>query len=138
MKTLSLGKVQSRRGTCLDFIVSGKSLLLEFERRGYDLLPGLVGGDREATDVAMRAQLFCEEPGGAPSGRVGLYFCPLCGDYGCGTITARIERDGNAVIWSDFVYENGYDEEVIALERLGPFRFDWQHYRDVLLARPVT
>lgn len=36
-----------------------------------------------------------------PPRRVGLYGC-ACGIFGCGTLTARIERHGDQVVWRDF------------------------------------
>jgi len=136
MKKLSLGKVRTRtRGECLDFLISGKSILLELERRGMDFVPRL-GTDLVPTDVETRSTLLVETDGDTPSGRVALYVCPECGDYGCGVVSAKIERDGDTVVWSEFGQENNYDDEFHPLARIGPYRFEWNDYRQAVCSRP--
>jgi len=61
------------------------------------------------------------------SGRVLLYMCPECGDIGCGAYSAKIARDHGTYTWSDFAYENGY-EDPRPLEGIGPFVFSSSQY----------
>lgn len=63
--------------------------------------------------------------------------CPECGDLDCGTISVAISRDGEAIVWEEFGFENTYEAEVRRnrLEDVGPFRFDARAYFEIL--RPV-
>ena len=103
------------------------------ERHGYELLPRL-GGDIVPVDMEVRSLLFCEFAGDTPSGRVALHICPECGDFGCGVVSVKIRKDGDTVEWSEFGYENDYDGEFFPIERLGPFRFDWNEYSESLIS----
>jgi hypothetical protein len=132
MKTLEINWFFSkRRGKRLDFFVSGKSLLKEIERRGYDLVPRL-GSDLLPIDSVTRDLLLLEMAGDTPSGRVALYICPECGDIGCGVVSVKISRDRSDIVWSDLVWENNYDNNLVTLEKLGPFRFNEEDYRSIL------
>jgi len=132
MKTLAIEKVQSCRhyGT-MDFVISGRSLLKEIERREYDYIPRL-GSDFSPTDIGLREELLLEKTGYLSSGRVALYICK-CGDYECGVISTKIFREGNHIIWSDFGYENECDKEFLLFDRIGPFRFEEKKYRQIVL-----
>jgi len=88
---------------------------------------GLVSIDHET-----RSHLLLEKKDDLPSGRVALYTCP-CGDYACGVVSVRVELDGTHIVWSDFRYENTYDDEFISLKKLGPFRFEETAYRDTVM-----
>ena len=58
--------------------------------------------------------------------RVPLFVCAECGDFACGTITARVSRTKLGVQWSDFTYENGFD--AASEFDIGPFEFEWASY----------
>jgi hypothetical protein len=58
--------------------------------------------------------------------RVPLFVCAECGDFACGTITARVSRTKLGMLWSDFRYENGFDADT-ELD-IGPFEFEWASY----------
>jgi len=133
MKTLTIEAIRSQKySAILDFCVSGRSLLKEIERRkGCDFVSRL-GSELEPTDVRTRDALLLEKTDDLSSGRVVLYTCP-CGDFGCGVISAKIIREGKHIIWSDFGYENEFDDELILLERLGPFRFEEEQYRQAIM-----
>jgi hypothetical protein len=49
----------------------------------------------------------------------------LCGDAGCGAVSARVHRDEREVVWDHFRWRHGR-----ALPHLGPFRFDATEYID--------
>jgi hypothetical protein len=132
MKTLDIRWTQSkRRGKCLDFFVSGRSLLKEIERRGHDLVPRL-GSELLPIDSKTRNLLLLESTGDTPSGRVALYVCPLCGDYGCGVISVKVTREGTDILWREFGRENDWDNEFFPIEKLGPFSFSEEKYRHTL------
>ena len=132
MKTLTFEKVQSlRHSGIMDFVLSGRSLLKEIERREYDYVPRL-GSEFSPTDVDLREELLLEKTGYLSSGRVALYICK-CGDCECGVISAMIMREGDHIIWSDFGYENESDGELLLFDRIGPFRFEEKQYRQMVL-----
>lgn len=132
MKVLTFEKVPSKRySVLLDFVVSGKSVLAELDRRGYDLVPRVTDG-LVPVEQTTRANLLLEEDDKLQEGRVALYTCS-CGDYGCGVISVMIEKDGRHFVWSDFRFENDHDDEFTALEKLGPFRFNEKAYRDTIM-----
>jgi hypothetical protein len=137
MKTLEIGWSSSKKyGKLLDFLVSAKSLLTELERRGMDVVPRL-GAASIPVDFKTRDLLLLTCRGDMPSGRVALYICPLCGDYGCGVVSAKIYRENSSFIWSDFAWETNYENKLYYLEKLGPFRFVEGQYRDALAVRSV-
>jgi hypothetical protein len=55
---------------------------------------------------------------------------------GCGGTTVDIKLHGDAIVWSRFGYQNDYDEnlETESFQQYGPFRFDFDDYRAVLLS----
>ncbi len=135
MKNLSIMEIRSkRRGALRDFAISGRPLLPGFERQGFDLVPR-IGNGLVPIDIETQSLLLCERSGDTPSGRVALYICPLCGDYGCGVISAKIEKDAGSIVWSEFGYENDYYGEFHPIERLGPFRFAFEDYQSVVGGR---
>ena len=130
VKRLEIDWVNSRRGRVLDFHISGRPLINRVERLGQDLVPA-IGSLEGPVETALRGRLREEGMGDLRSGRVALYVCPLCGDLGCGALAARVVRDGPDIIWQDFAMED--DAQVQKeIERLGPFRFDFEQYRDAL------
>jgi hypothetical protein len=132
MKTLKIGWSSStRRGKVLDFLISGKSILKVIEKRGFDMVPRL-GSALQPTDTSTRALLLLETDGDMPSGRVALYVCSECGGYGCGVVSVKISSDGSRFIWHNFVWETDYDDNVVPLEKLGPFEFDGNQYREAI------
>ena len=130
LKTLDIGWIEdSRRGRLLDFRVSGRSLFREIRKRGFDRLPRTTSNPNlPALDVETLEMLLLEGVGDTPSGRVALYLCP-CGDLGCDAVSVRIQRDGGDIVWDDFVWEVDYEDEILPLEGLGPFRFREDEYR---------
>lgn len=113
-------------------------MLLEMERHGYgDLRPRLWTG-LVPIDLETRSFLLCELEGDTPSGRVGLYHCPICFNYGCGVVSVRITRFDDDYVWSDFCFEEDVRDTCEPIERLGPFRFHGDDYRRTLVNGIVT
>ena len=132
MKNLEITWAYSkRRGKCLDFFVSGKSLLKEIERRGRDLVPRL-GTSLLPIESSLRDMLLLHSTADSPSGRVVLYVCSECGDFGCGVVSVKVNREGSDFVWSSFVYENDGENKAIELEKIGPFRFSADNYLSAL------
>lgn len=65
----------------------------------------------------------------APDKRTCLYICPECADFGCGAITAVIERVDECIVWRDFGFQNNYNQiQAADLEDVGPFEFNATEY----------
>ena len=55
-----------------------------------------------------------------------------CGEEGCGSVVARIRREGDQVLWDEFS-EGSEDEPSSRKLKLGPFRFDLEEYEHELV-----
>jgi hypothetical protein len=127
------GTFQSERNY-IDFIVDGESLT-EFARRvGYDLVSVLTREGLRKEVQRSHKRLMLEEAADFPNNRRSILVCGECGDLGCGALSVVIDSFGDSVTWSNFGYENTYEEQVRLekLESLGPFRFDLTKYRSAL------
>jgi len=72
-------------------------------------------------------------PSELPTGRCPIFICPECGDFGCGAVTAVIERDQTGYRWRDFVLESDYEDHPVAeYNDVGPFSFDATDYEPTL------
>ena len=130
VKHLDIDWILSKRGRVRDFHISGRPLVSRVERMGQDLVP-VTGNFEGPIENALRGRLLDEGMGDLPSGRVALYVCPLCGDLGCGALAVRVVRDGPDIIWQDFAMEDDA-QAVREIDRLGPFRFDFEQYKHAL------
>jgi hypothetical protein len=116
----------------LDFVVDGTSL---FERLGGGRIT-LLGWLAPEQQEQVVKQFMLQAPFVLAEGRMEMYVCHICGDIGCGTISAVIKRQGDRIIWSDFAFYGGYDydkpeEHTIrreGFEDIGPFIFDAEPY----------
>ena len=75
------------------------------------------GGLRPDADARFRQMLLLKQPSHLRSGRVPIFVCPECADYGCGVVTAAVAKDGDFAIWDSFATENNYSEEVHACSK---------------------
>lgn len=129
------GSTSAAARTSADFLIDGESLLLALVREdgGHsDFMGAFVLGHPESlADVAR--QLTLQVPPSSDSGRVLLYICPECGDIGCGAYSAKVTRDQETYSWSDFAYENGY-EDARSLAAVGPFVFEASQYEAAISA----
>lgn len=125
----------------LDFVVDGQSLRDRLEDEGGITLLGWLLPHHYAPYVG---ELLLTAPPSLPEGRVPIYVCPACADPGCGVLTAVIRREGDVVIWEDFVRFAAVHGEPGAYEvstspharrrheGVGPFRFDAASYEATL------
>jgi len=112
-----------------DFLVDGESLLaclVKMNGGHGDFMGCFVRGFAEAKAQAL-SELLLESDANFQQRRVGIYICPECGDIGCGRFSVMVERHADEVIWSEFAYENGYEEPYV-FEEIGPFRFETSQY----------
>lgn len=101
--------------TYFDFYVSDRRLLDLLGWSDADYITPLGWGQVKCQAYAV-AELLRKRKPTLATRRYQLYVCPECGDIGCGAVTARIEREGDLVVWRDFGFENDYEEP-----RLGEF-----------------
>lgn len=118
----------------LDFVINGASL---WERLGKarDMVSILcVEFSAEETAKAVN-RLLLSENANLPKDRRPLFVCSECGDLGCGTITAQVEKREGIVTWKNIGYENNYEDRVELDEysTVGPFTFEAVAYEQTLL-----
>jgi hypothetical protein len=133
-----LGTVTKRR-PFLDFTVNGQP---------FRSLVGLAEYGAEA--VSETTRLMDDWPDGALAqldallggqsdefgdGRVALLVCHLCGDVGCGAISAEVVLDSGLVEWRDLGWQNNYEPFNGSPVRPRSFRFVQRQYEAVL--RPM-
>jgi hypothetical protein len=116
-----------------DVIVDGASL---WELFGMPDMVSVLCSDfalPETLKAADRLLLTCDAD--LPNNRRSLFVCAECGDLGCGTVSVLVTRVADLLIWSDFGYENTYEEQVShePYENIGPFQFDRKDYECVFL-----
>ena len=118
-----------------DFTCNGDSLLAALTRGDGDHsnFLGCFARGWEALNEHSLKQLLRKEEPECESGRSLIYVCPECADIGCGAYGCKITKQGERYIWSDFAYENGY-EEAQPVIGLGPFEFDSDEYEKVIRA----
>jgi hypothetical protein len=117
----------------IDFLVDGESLLQTLVRLGgghSDFMGCFVKGYPEQNGKCVDKLLAHAKPD-TENGRVLLYICPECGDVGCGAYAARVTKTDEYYIWSDFAYENGY-EDAQPLDNIGPFNFERSVYENII------
>lgn len=119
----------------LDFVVDGVSLYETIGRRS-DLISTIWIDPPMALSEERKAvrRLLKLDPGDLPSDRVSLYICPECGDLGCGSISLHIQIADDEITWSDFGYENNYEDHIDreSYTSVGPFHFSRAVYEATL------
>jgi hypothetical protein len=119
------------RSHFLDFVVDGVSLRRTAHGEG-NLVTGL-NRSWWSQDPSAVAILLGRRP--APnldSGRIPLLVCGECGDLACGAVTVALDVGASEVTWSDFRWENGYEEAELVDSLVEPIRFDRAQYEAVL------
>jgi hypothetical protein len=116
-----------------DFTIDGNSLLemIAHKAGGHkDFLGCFARGWAKLNEHSLK-QLLLREAAELGTERRLIYVCPECADIGCGAYGCKIIKSGSTYIWSDFAYENGY-EEPSPIEDLGPFEFSADNYETVV------
>ena len=117
----------------LDFVIDGVPL----NRAVHQDISVLATDLDTAVFAAEVDQLLTRGAPSCDNGRHALYNCPLCGDLGCGAMSALIARDGAHIVWRDFAWQTNYEPEPAqTYPDIGPFTFDADAYTAVLLAAP--
>ena len=134
------------RRRLVDFSVDGVPLhrLVDEvpEGRAPGVVPPLDADDLWREQFVRR--LLGDLPPSARGGRVELAMCVVCGDLGCGSLTARLEVGADVVRWSELGWQTDqYDdeEEVEVLGRREPLpvatvsrlAFDRRRYEELLV-----
>ena len=118
----------------LDFVIDGESL---WEKVGRERDAVSVVCFEYAYEETVKAinRLLLTEKAVILRDRRSLFICSECGDFGCGAVTAFIERHGQWIVWRDFGYENDYEENIRLDEykHIGPYTFEWTKYESVFL-----
>jgi hypothetical protein len=127
------GSFQSER-EFLDFVVDGISLWQLCRSEGLDNISCVWLPDVYKPAVK---RLLLQEPADFPDGRVSLYVCAECGGIDCGAVAVLITQRENIVTWSDFAYQNDYDEamthQLDSFVTLDPVSFNINDYRNLLI-----
>ncbi|WP_163544016.1 hypothetical protein [Occultella kanbiaonis] len=128
--------------TLLEFVIDGHPL-----GEAPEIEECIARPDDQATDLGERMpgtaavqveRLLGIRPDTWEQGRVWLLFCPVCHDEGCGGVSAAIDRVGDWVIWSDFTWDNPFDQPLVRLQSLvrvsrQRFAFDATRYDALLM-----
>jgi hypothetical protein len=118
-----------------DFTIDGESLLnmLVDKAGGHKDYLGCFARGWENLNNHSLKQLLLKEAPETETGRSLIYVCPECADIGCGAYGCRIGKVNNTYVWSNFAYENGYEDPQV-IDGLGPFTFSVENYESVIQA----
>ncbi len=50
-------------------------------------------------------------PADFEDGRIGVLLCPVCGDTGCGVVSAKITAAADTITWEEFGWQDGITDE---------------------------
>ena len=115
------------RSHFLEFLIDGVSLRRTAHGEG-DLVTGLNRSWWSQDPSAVETLLGRRPAPDLESGRIPLLVCGECGDLACGAVTAALDMGPSEVTWSDFRWENGYDEPEPIDSLVVPIRFERGQY----------
>ena len=118
-----------------DYCVDDRSLH-EWLKVG-DFIPPF-GWLRPESDVRFRQMLLLKSPGNLTSGRVPLFVCAECADYGCGVLSAIVEKDSSCIIWRSFAFERDGEVRLLKDHRQPRLLFDKTAYWTAISQLPPT
>jgi hypothetical protein len=113
----------------LDFVVDGQTLS-ERLPAAHGMTTQLNRAWLATVPDAVQELLGHRAAPGIEPGRVALLVCQVCGDLGCGALTATLEFGTHAVTWGHFAWETGNAPAQPLLEP-PVLTFDVVSYRDV-------
>lgn len=90
----------------LDWVVGGEPLrssMIGVENMVTELNRPWLAQVPSSIDVLLGRSVSND---GLEVGRVPLFVCSVCGDYGCGVVTARLHVGDTTVDWADFRWED--------------------------------
>jgi hypothetical protein len=63
------------------------------------------------------------------NGYISIYVCPECGNEACGAVMMQIKEEQDCIIWSDFIWSDGWSE-IMPEDRytMPPIVFDRTNY----------
>ncbi len=114
-----------------DFLIDGKSLSEIIGIGDLDMVGIFADWSNEKYNKIAAKEILLEEKASLDSERFCIYVCPECGDVGCGAITIKISETDTSFIWSDFGYENDY-EEIREYKNIGPYEFEKEKYKELI------
>lgn len=128
----SLGRagVSGRPGATFDEFQVNRQPLSLFLPVGDRM--GVFGWRGAKEDRRSARQFMGREPSDFPDGRVPLYICPLCGDLGCGALSAKVSFQDGCVVWSDFGTQALGSELVLLEDPIRDLWFDRTAYESLL------
>src|SRR5262245_28285138 len=93
-----------------DFVVDGisvRSIWQDADSFGAVVADsvGVLGWGEPRFEAESVAKLQGNKQPDYPPNRVAMYVCPECGDLGCGAVTVAVNREAEAITWSDFRWE---------------------------------
>lgn len=93
-----------------DFWVNRKRLAVLLKSPESVTPFGWFGGEGDLERVAVFEDQFAKmllgrSPSDLCEGRVPLFICGICADYGCGAITCRVSLEPDLVVWDDFGWD---------------------------------
>lgn len=118
----------------LDLLIDGQSLW-EKVGRAEDTVSIFCREYALYESIKAVNRLLLTDEADFPNNRRSLFICAECGERACGAITALVQNEDGALVWSDFGFENTYEND-IQLEKykgLGPFAFDPESYSHAML-----
>jgi hypothetical protein len=127
--TLQDGKfLRSPESHYLDFVIDGASLSSLVQEGAPGLVTALnrpwLPGVPESVEVLLgRSQQPDLDPG-----RVPLLLCLMCGDLGCGMVTALLDVSETEVVWSSLRWEDGLQDPEPVAAADASFRFERNDY----------
>ncbi|WP_061232107.1 hypothetical protein [Leptospira noguchii] len=126
-KGLTSSSSYTTERSSLDFLINKKSLLNKLDKES-DLMGCFVKG---FDNLDIYKELLLLQLPKTDSGRSLIYICPECGDIGCGAYTCKITLDSSKYIWSNFAYENGYEEPYL-ITNIESIFFDKIEYEKII------
>jgi hypothetical protein len=112
----------------LDFVVNGRSPRSAAWTPGPDLVTELNRAWLPSVPDAVDRLLGRRPSEDLAPGRVALLVCSVCGDLGCGQLTAALEIRDAEICWSDFRWEDGMSEPRPAEQLTQRLTFDRNSY----------
>lgn len=117
----------------LDLVVNGSSLREMVGPQAEDMVTELNRPWLPVVANAVETLMGRRPHDDLRPGRAALLVCKMCGDIGCGMLSAKLEVGPTEVTWSDFLWED-FEEPQKVEGLVNHIAFQRDEYEDVLLA----